>query len=342
MDKTIQITVLNKIAVKTCDTVYVCGNSDFTVHFTFDEDWAEHYTKTARFIANDGTYVDVPFSGDSCPAPILQNTYGFNVGVYAGNLSTTTPAYCPAKKSILCPGGVPKDPEPDVYNEIMEKLNDGSLKGAPGDTGATYTPTVAENGILSWSNDKGLKNPEPVNITGPQGAPGEDADIFIVHIGGGNVPDKTYAEIMEAYLADKTCICTGTDGHVFLLRAYRSDDDGRHFLFIAPTEYNSETGLDYQWIRIYENNAVKHNGTTAHTPNPKRLIFTDENGEPLYEYDGSKETKVPNNGGGSGVEIETPTDDEILQALIDTDFLLAVTDSDGAILTDEDGNIILM
>lgn len=67
MDKTIQITVQNKIAVKTCDTVYICGNSDFFVHFTFDEDWAEHALKTARFISNDGTFVDQPFTGDSCP-----------------------------------------------------------------------------------------------------------------------------------------------------------------------------------------------------------------------------------------------------------------------------------
>lgn len=67
--------------------------------------------------------------------PILKNTYGFNVGVFAGNLSTTTPAYCPAKKSILCPGGLPKDPEPDVYREIIGLINDGKVKGDPGEPG---------------------------------------------------------------------------------------------------------------------------------------------------------------------------------------------------------------
>lgn len=178
MEKTIQIAVLNKIAVKTCDTVYICGNSDFSVNFTFDEDWAEHYSKTARFIANDGSFVDVPFSGDTCPVPILRNTYGFNVGVYAGNLATTTPAYCPAKKSILCPGGVPKDPEPDVYNEIMEKLNDGSLQGKPGpvgpqgpkgDTGAT-----GERGSEGPAGATGERGPQgPVGPKGDTGATGE-------------------------------------------------------------------------------------------------------------------------------------------------------------------------
>lgn len=135
MDKTIQITVRNKIATKTCETVYICGNSDFAVHFSFDDEWAAHTLKTARFILNDGSFVDQPFSGDTCPVPILKNTFSFNLGVYAGNLSTTTPAYCPAKKSILCPGGTPKDPEPDVYNEIIDLINTGKVKGDPGAPG---------------------------------------------------------------------------------------------------------------------------------------------------------------------------------------------------------------
>ena len=37
---------------------------------------------------------------------------------------------------------------------------------------ATFTPSVAADGTLSWTNNKGLTNPEPVNITGPQGETG--------------------------------------------------------------------------------------------------------------------------------------------------------------------------
>ena len=37
---------------------------------------------------------------------------------------------------------------------------------------ATFTPSVSENGDLSWSNDKGLPNPETVNIKGEKGDPG--------------------------------------------------------------------------------------------------------------------------------------------------------------------------
>lgn len=41
------------------------------------------------------------------------------------------------------------------------------------ESGATFIPTVSEDGVLSWENDMGLENPEPVNIKGGKGDPGE-------------------------------------------------------------------------------------------------------------------------------------------------------------------------
>ena len=49
--------------------------------------------------------------------------------------------------------------------------------GAKGENGATFTPKVSEEGIISWTNDKGLENPTPVNIKGPQGIQGP-AGVF--------------------------------------------------------------------------------------------------------------------------------------------------------------------
>lgn len=49
----------------------------------------------------------------------------------------------------------------------------GSGEGGGGESGATFTPAVDAEGNLSWTNDRGLENPEPVNIKGPQGVPGE-------------------------------------------------------------------------------------------------------------------------------------------------------------------------
>ena len=38
--------------------------------------------------------------------------------------------------------------------------------GQPGDKGATFIPAVSADGVISWTNDKGLDNPEPANIKG--------------------------------------------------------------------------------------------------------------------------------------------------------------------------------
>ena len=39
--------------------------------------------------------------------------------------------------------------------------------------GVTFTPSVSADGVISWTNDGGLENPEPVSIKGPKGDPGE-------------------------------------------------------------------------------------------------------------------------------------------------------------------------
>ncbi len=122
MERTIKVTVRDLIASQTCRTVYVCGNSEFVIEFDFDDEWKDRFTKTARFKWN-GQPHDVVFDGNRCPVPVISDAFSFTVGVFAGNLRTTTDAYVSAKKGALCGGGLPHDPPPDVYAQIMEKLN---------------------------------------------------------------------------------------------------------------------------------------------------------------------------------------------------------------------------
>lgn len=42
-----------------------------------------------------------------------------------------------------------------------------------GQNGATFTPSVSSDGTVSWTNDRDLPNPAPVNIMGPAGPAGE-------------------------------------------------------------------------------------------------------------------------------------------------------------------------
>lgn len=44
--------------------------------------------------------------------------------------------------------------------------------GETGSDGTTFTPSVSSAGIISWTNDGGKTNPDPVDVKGPQGNPG--------------------------------------------------------------------------------------------------------------------------------------------------------------------------
>ena len=45
-------------------------------------------------------------------------------------------------------------------------------QGVGGRDGVTFTPSVSEDGDLSWTNDGGLANPQTVNLKGPKGDTG--------------------------------------------------------------------------------------------------------------------------------------------------------------------------
>lgn len=51
-------------------------------------------------------------------------------------------------------------------NKVLESAKNGEFDGA------TFTPSVSEDGDLSWTNDKGKENPPTVNIKGTKGDPG--------------------------------------------------------------------------------------------------------------------------------------------------------------------------
>lgn len=50
MEHVIAVSVRNKIAREKTRLQYVCGNSDYVIDFSFDEEWGDYATKTARFV----------------------------------------------------------------------------------------------------------------------------------------------------------------------------------------------------------------------------------------------------------------------------------------------------
>lgn len=123
----IQIDVRNKVAMNADPAKeIVCGNSDYIIQFTFDDEWAEENIKTARFVyevQGKIRHTDVVFTGCSVTVPKLLNINSVYVGVFAGDLRTTTPAKVYCSRSIVCQAGTPDEPSPDVYAQIIELCN---------------------------------------------------------------------------------------------------------------------------------------------------------------------------------------------------------------------------
>lgn len=118
----IQVKVEKKVAslVNKNDFI-VCGNNDYQIEFLFDEEWNSQPVKTARFVWNN-QYQDVVFTGTVCNVPIINNALFISIGVYAGELRTTTPAMIVSKKSILCNDPIHVDPPEDIYNQLVSLM----------------------------------------------------------------------------------------------------------------------------------------------------------------------------------------------------------------------------
>lgn len=128
----INIIVNDKTASAESSPVIVCGNSDYQILFSFDSEWDEYTVKTARFVfMKNGTllYEDVVFEGDTCTAPVLYDTDYVAVGVYAGDIHTTTPARIPCAHCITDSASVHPDPQPDIYEQLLiflASMSDGT------------------------------------------------------------------------------------------------------------------------------------------------------------------------------------------------------------------------
>ena len=70
--------------------------------------------------------------------------------------------------------------EKDILVEIAGNL----IYGRDGKDGATFTPSVSEAGVLSWTNNGGLDNPDPVSIKGERGEQGEQGEQGIPGLKG--------------------------------------------------------------------------------------------------------------------------------------------------------------
>ena len=94
--------------------------------------------------------------------------------------------------------------------------------------GATFTPSVSSDGVLSWTNDKGKPNPVSVNIKGPKG------DAF------------TYADFTSAQLAALRGPKGDKGDPLSVLEAYPIGS-----IYISTNETSPETLFGGKWSEIH-------------------------------------------------------------------------------------------
>ena len=117
------------------------------------------------------------------------------------------------------------------YTDIKTKVENGDFDGA------TFLPNVDTEGNVSWTNNKGLENPTPQNIKGPQGPQGIQGEAFKIK--------KTYASIEEMQ-ADFDNMEVGD--YVMITSSVEIEDNAKLYAraeteWVFITDFSGATGI---------------------------------------------------------------------------------------------------
>ena len=131
MNRDIRVVVKDRVARTEGQPVIVCGNGDYTITFSFDEEWDGVGTKTARFkylTAEGVKHQDKELKGDTVWVPSLSNIREVEVGVYSADIATSTGAPIRCEPSIRCGSGDNVSPDVTMQETLfdIEKLIDES------------------------------------------------------------------------------------------------------------------------------------------------------------------------------------------------------------------------
>lgn len=139
MNTEIAIQVQDLIATPVGDQKIICGNSEYTVALYLDSMWDPFFMKTVRFewldtLSGQKRHIDATYTSNPIPIPTAatQDVYELKIGVYAGNLMSSTPARVPCERCVTDGATYHGDTEsPDVYADLLEALENLTGGGAP-------------------------------------------------------------------------------------------------------------------------------------------------------------------------------------------------------------------
>ena len=90
----------------------------------------------------------------------------------------------------------------DEFWQILALRGAQGIAGKDGEKGAdgvTFTPSIDENGVLSFTNNGGLENPEPIDIKGDNGitfTPSIDAEGYLSFTNNGNLENPEPIKVL--------------------------------------------------------------------------------------------------------------------------------------------------
>lgn len=146
MIEPIVIKVVDKVPIVVSGPQYVvCDNSDYTVVWQLDEEWAQFESRTMQVNYKDGTYERVLFTGDTCALPAIPVPGSVHVGLFAGDIHTTRPARLLAVRSATTDSGEERGPMPNGYAQAIEAL-DGKLDKNQGAENAGKALVIGDDG----------------------------------------------------------------------------------------------------------------------------------------------------------------------------------------------------
>lgn len=159
----------------------VNDHNSTTFKFTFDQKGRYVF----KLLYPDGTiYVQDLINNELTLTKGVLNqsgNYKFEISLYDtdNRLTTARIKEFPVRQELVeTDEPVEADDRLPILDNLIEETNKVVEAAKNGDfDGATFTPSVSEDGDLSWTNDKGKENPPTVNIKGEPGAPGEPGAV---------------------------------------------------------------------------------------------------------------------------------------------------------------------
>ena len=155
---------------------------------------------------------------------------GKNAGKFVGKTETNL-----ARMAVATPVN-----DDDAANKkyVVDAIKTGGFGALDG---ATFTPSVSSDGVLSWTNDKGKTNPASVNIKGPKGDAFTYADFTSAQLEALRGPKGDRGDplsVLEAYPIGSIYISTNATSPETLFGGTWRQIQGR-FLLAADNTYKA-------------------------------------------------------------------------------------------------------